>query len=387
MTYVAGADGAYRAVDVARLKDCSFEIGPLRPPSEAGRSSLLLRVTRNCAWNRCTFCYGRFYNREPFCIRSVRELKADIDSVKTISEELAALSRQLGFSGDIAPLGPMLDTAVFYGKQPQALDKSEFRNMYCLITVFNWLVSGGESCFLQDADTACVDTDHLVEAMGYLKKTFPSLKKITAFARSKSLLGKTQLELKRIREAGIVRFYAGLESGDDEVLVNVDKGASAEEHIEAGTKAIEAGFDLSTCIMPGLGGRKMWVQHAKHTAGVLSRINPQFIGLSPFVPVDGTPLLEAYRKGDFELTTPHERLRELRLLIENLQVTSRVCFTHPFNASYRSGNMLVPLMKQDFAGYKFPEEKATVLGLVDRGLQIDEALFLDVGRLAGIDHL
>ncbi len=387
MTYVAGADGAYRSVDVARLKACSFEIGPLRPPSEAGRSSLLLRVTRNCAWNRCTFCYGRFYNREPFCVRSVDDLKADIEPVKTICDELAVTSRKLGFSGEIAPLGPMLDSRVFYGKQAEALDKSEFRNMYCLITVFNWLVSGAENCFLQDADTACVDTDHLVEVTGYLKKTFPSVKKITAFARSKSLIGKTQLELKRIREAGIIRFYVGLESGDDELLVNVDKGITSGEHVEAGRKALEAGFELSTCIMPGLGGRKMWGQHAENTARVLNQINPQFIGLSPFVPIDGTPLLEAYRKGDFELTTPHERLLELRLLIENLQVTSRVCFTHPFNASYRSGNRLIPLMKQDFGGYKFPEEKKLVMELVDKGLQMEETLFLDLGRLAGIDHL
>jgi radical SAM superfamily enzyme YgiQ (UPF0313 family) len=31
-----------------------FEQGPIRPPSEA--ASLLIRVTRNCPWNRCTFC-------------------------------------------------------------------------------------------------------------------------------------------------------------------------------------------------------------------------------------------------------------------------------------------------------------------------------------------
>jgi len=32
----------------------SFEQGPIRPPSEA--HSLLVRVIRNCTWNRCTFC-------------------------------------------------------------------------------------------------------------------------------------------------------------------------------------------------------------------------------------------------------------------------------------------------------------------------------------------
>jgi len=97
--------------------------------------------------------------------------------------------------------------------------------------------------------------------------------------------------------------------------------------------------------MPGLGGKRLWIQHARNTARVLNEVNPNFIRLSPFVPVDGTPLLDAYRNGEFELTSPHERLREIKLLVENLQVTSRVCFTHNFNASYRLGNKLVPLMK------------------------------------------
>jgi len=139
--------------------------------------------------------------------------------------------------------------------------------------------------------------------------------------------------------------------------------------------------------MPGLGGKRLWIQHARNTARVLNEVNPNFIRLSPFVPVDGTPLLDAYRNGEFELTSPHERLREIKLLVENLQVTSRVCFTHNFNASYRLGNKLVPLMKQDYNGYKVPEEKKAVLELIDKGLQLDEKIFVDVNDIAGITHL
>jgi radical SAM superfamily enzyme YgiQ (UPF0313 family) len=387
LTYAMGADGAYRVVDVAGLKACAFEIGPLRPPSEGGRSSLLLRVTRNCPWNRCTFCYGTFYNREPFEMRSVPDLKSDIDAVKVISDQLGALSSKLGYSGKLGPLAPILDSGVLYTKEAKGLDEREFKNLYCLITVFNWLVSGGETCFLQDADTPFMETDHLVEVIDYLRETFPSLKKITSFARSKTLASKTQRELSRLRQAGIIRLYVGLETGDDALLRLVDKGVTAEEHIQAGKKAIAAGFELSEIIMPGLGGRTMWRQHAENTARVLNEIDPQFIGLSPFVPVAGTPLLDAYQRGEFQVTSPHERLQEIKLMIENLKVTSRVCFTHPFNASHRSGRTLVPLMKQDFAGYKFPEEKGLVLELLDKGLQLDEKLFFDLRHMAGIDHL
>lgn len=387
MAYIAGVDGIFRAVDVTKLKDRSFEIGPLRPPSEGGASSLLLRVTRNCPWNKCTFCFGSFYHREPFQVRPIDEIKADIASVDAISNEMEALSQKLGYAGKIEPLAAVLRGSQLYGKAVTSLTKDEFQNLYCLVTVFNWLVCGGKTAFLQDADTPIMDTNQLVEALRYLKKTFPSIERITSFARSRTLVEKKPEELKQLRQAGVIRLYVGLETGDDELLKYVAKGVTAEEHILAGKKAIEAGFELSECVMPGLGGKKMWVQHARNTAEVLNKINPHFIRLSPFVPVDNTPLLEAYQKGEFELTSPHQRLREIKLMIENLQVTSRVCFTHPFNASYRSGNRLIPLMKQDYDGYKFPEEKELALELINKGLQIDETAFWDVKKLAGINHL
>ena len=65
--------------DIEKLSQCSFEVGPIRPPSEGGSHSLLLRATRNCSWNRCRFCYGMIYNREKFELRSVEDIKKDID--------------------------------------------------------------------------------------------------------------------------------------------------------------------------------------------------------------------------------------------------------------------------------------------------------------------
>ena len=54
-----------------------FEQGPIRPPSE--RDSLLVRVTRNCPWNRCTFC--GLYKGERFSRRPVTHVLQDIDAV------------------------------------------------------------------------------------------------------------------------------------------------------------------------------------------------------------------------------------------------------------------------------------------------------------------
>ena len=54
-----------------------FEQGSIRPPSEAG--SLLIRITRNCPWNRCTFC--PVYKGTKFSLRPVEHVLMDIDSV------------------------------------------------------------------------------------------------------------------------------------------------------------------------------------------------------------------------------------------------------------------------------------------------------------------
>ena len=74
------------------MSEKRFEQGPIRPPSEAG--SLLLRFTRNCPWNRCTFC--PVYKGRQFSRRSLEEIKADIDTAAEICRELRAFSFTLG---------------------------------------------------------------------------------------------------------------------------------------------------------------------------------------------------------------------------------------------------------------------------------------------------
>lgn len=378
MVYFSGSGETEFTVELGNLTKYSFEIGSIRPPSEGGSFSLLLRVTRNCPWNKCAFCYGSPYNHERFQLRTVEEVKADIDSAKAISDEIKSLSWKLGHAGRIEPLAIVLQNSLLQGKDARNLTSEELNNLHCVINVFNWLCFGGKTAFLQDADTPIMYTNQLVEVIRYLKEIFPSIERITSYARSKTIAKKKQEELNQLYQAGLSRLHFGLETGDDEVLSYVNKGVTAEGHILAGKKAIEAGFEISEYVMPGLGGKKWWRQHAQNTARVLNEINPNFIRMRPFTPSKNTPLYEAYQKGEFELTSPHERLQEIKLMIENLQVISRICFDHNWNPSYWSGNRLIPLLKQDYDGYKFPEEKGIVLELIDKGLQMDETAFVDV---------
>ena len=149
----------------------SFEQGPIRPPSEA--RSLLIRVTRNCTWGKCAFC-GTYRNRK-FSKRSVEEVKGDISAAKNIAKEIKALSWRLGQSGEVTQevVQHIFNNSEGYGDQ--------FRS------VAAWLYFGGETVFFQDANSIVVKTDDLVEILNFLRQEFPRVKRITSYARSKSI--------------------------------------------------------------------------------------------------------------------------------------------------------------------------------------------------------
>lgn len=371
---VPGANLSDIAAEISQL---DFEMGPIRPPSEGGSSSLLIRATRNCPWNRCTFCYGSSYGGKKFQLRPVAEVKNDIDSAGNIARLISEASRALGNAGAINE-----SVAV-------ALVRSnpELNHHTGFIHVINWLASGGRTAFIQDADSLIMPTRDMVEILKYLKVTFPSLERITSYARSHTIARKSLEELKKLHEAGLTRLHFGLESGDDEILTSVAKGVTSAQHIEAGKKAKEARLEVSEYVMPDLGGPARSDQHARNTARVLNEIDPDFIRLRPFLPRLNTPLYEDYLKGDVQLSSPHQRLRELKTFVEALNVSSRLVFDHFLNPAYRVQGEMVHLFKQDYQGYKLPDEKGEVLELIEQGLGIDEQQFVHAEELIGTPSL
>jgi len=129
---------------------------------------------------------------------------------------------------------------------------------------------------------------------------------------------------------------------------------------------MQAGFQLSEYWMPGLGGREMADNHARHTAAILNEIDPHYIRSRPFFPAPGTPLSDRYNRGEFTRQSPQEQLSELKTMMENLNFTARVCFDHAGNYwRNRQGGLL---FSQSYEGYKLPEEKERVLGLIEEGI-------------------
>ncbi len=333
---------------------CHFETGIYRPPSEGGSFSLLLRITRNCPWNRCTFCM--MYKEEKFSLRSPEELKQEIDSIASICDKLQETSHQLGYSGQINR-----NVAMDLLEKEPALQV-----LPGYVMVVNWLISGAKTAFLQDANSIQMRSEKLVEVLLYLRVKFPSLERVTSYARSKTIAKLEPDELKAIREAGLERLHVGLETGDDELLLEIKKGVTSEEQIIAGKKAMAAGFQLSEYWMPGLGGKAKTIQHAENTARVLNEIDPNYIRSRPFFPAPGTPIQEDFASGKLEMLSIGEQLTELKIMMEKLDFTAKVCFDHDGN-HWTDGNGQ-RLFSLDYEGYQFPQEKETVLAQIEKGL-------------------
>jgi len=333
----------------------AFETGVYRPPSEGGSDSLLVRFTRNCPWNHCTFC--GMYKGEKFKLRSLEEIKGDIDAISRLVHDLKELSSKNGNGGAVTR-----GAAVMLMKRAPELEYHHGFHM-----VYQWLLSGGKTAFLQDANSLIMKTEVLVAALKYLRETFSSINRVTSYARSKTVAQKSPEDLESIRKAGLDRLHLGLESGDDAVLKMIKKGARPEDHIKGGQKAIQAGFQVSEYWMPGVGGREFWENHALNTARVLNEINPHYIRSRPFRLWPGTPLNQAAIENNFKPLSPSEQLQELKLTMKTLDVSSKVCFDHAGN--YWKNRRGGYLFSHDYEGYQFPEEKGRVLELIDEGLQ------------------
>jgi len=337
------------------IEKYQFETGVYRPPSEGGSASLLLRFTRNCPWNHCTFC--SMYKGEKFQLRSPGELKADMDAMAALAGDLRNISMDLGQGGEITRDAAM----VLMDKVPELNHHNGFAMF------FQWLCAGAKTAFIQDGNSIIMKTKDFMDALRYLRTLFPSIERVTTYARSRTLAQKSLEDLVALRKSGLDRLHLGLETGDDDLLTKIKKGVTAQGHIDGGKKAMEAGFQVSEYWMPGLGGREMTTGHALNTARVLSAINPDYIRSRPFRAIPGTPMHTWINQGEMHILSPHEQLRELKEMITALNVTSRVCFDHAGNNWLNPSGRL--LLSHGYEGYQFPDEKEKLLGLINEGLK------------------
>jgi radical SAM superfamily enzyme YgiQ (UPF0313 family) len=269
----------------------------IRPPSEA--NSFLLPVTVGCSHNACAFC-STFYDFK-FSVRRLEDIFKDIDAV-----------------------------AQHYGR-------------------------GVSRVFLENGDALICPQETLAQVLPYLKEKFPNLERVGTYATPKSALLKTPAELIKLRELGLTIAYLGVETGDEELLVKVNKGATRAQIVEAGKKLKAAGITTSVTVILGLAGTEGSEKHAAETGKILTEIDPDFAGALTLMFMEGTALHKEYLAGRFKLISPFQSLVELKLIIENSSFTD--CF---FTANHASNYLPIKA--------RLPQQKAELLALIEKVL-------------------
>ncbi len=334
----------------------SFEQGPIRPPSESG--SLLIRFTRNCPWNKCKFC--PVYKGDKFSKRSLDEILADIDTISSIIEDIREKSRKRGYNGEFN--NQLLQEII----SEQGLGE-HYKN------VAVWLVRSKGHVFIQDANSLILKTEDLITALKTLRQKVPGITRITTYARSSTVSRKSLQDLQALKKAGLDRVHIGMESGSDNVLKLINKGITAQQHIDAGQKVVGSGLALSEYVMPGLGGREFSREHALETARVLNAIGPDYIRIRTLHVIPGTPLFEDMQNNNFQPLSEDETVQELRLFISSLEgIESTITSDHIMN------------LLEEVQG-TLPRDKPRMLEIIDNYLQLpkQDRMLFQLGRKGG----
>lgn len=239
-----------------------YEGNVFRPFSEA--NSYLLQCTIGCSHNKCTFC-GMYKDRK-FRIRSLEDIRTDIQMARD-------------YYGDL------------------------------------------EKVFLCDGDAIDIETGILLEILKELYAGFSSLRHVGSYVGPKSTLRKTVSELNQLRAAGLTKAYLGVETGDDNLLQEIQKGVTAGEMLQAGKNLVDADINLSSMVLLGIAGRgERSREHAIATAEITNQMKPRYLAALTYTPVPNTPLFSKVASGRFELPDPFETLEEMKLIFENITI-------------------------------------------------------------------
>jgi len=275
-----------------------YDFPLFRPPSEA--RSLIFQVTLGCSWNRCRFCTS--YRTKEFRVRPFEEVERDVVEMS--------------------------------GRYPET-----------------------RKIFLADGDPMAAPTDYLVKVLDLMNRRFPSLVRVSTYAGPTNLAAKTPEELGMLKDRKLDLLYLGIETGNDDLLKRVGKGATAEQIVEGGRKALRAGLRMSVFIILGLGGVEGSQEHAKDSARVVNAIDPQFLAtLTLMVGPDARAYEEKVMGGGFRLLDGKQTLQELRWFVEDLALSG--C---KFGTEHASNYL--PIM-----GMTLPGDKAGILKRIDKAL-------------------
>ncbi|MDX9696405.1 MAG: radical SAM protein [Bacteroidales bacterium] len=248
-----------------------------RPPGEA--QSAILQVTIGCSWNKCAFC--EMYTSKKFSTRPFDHIKSDIEKLAKI-------------------------------------------------------YSGVRKVFLADGDAFVLSANKLIPVLEEVNSKFGKIQRISSYALPKDIITKSDDELQQLKNLGLKLLYIGIETGDDELLQLINKGETFQSTVEGILKAQNAGIETSIMIINGLGGKKFSRQHAFRSAEIINQINPKLLStLTLSMPLEIDHFKNRFA-GDYQQQSIKELFEELKLFIENLNVSNVI-----YRSDHVSNNLIL----------------------------------------------
>lgn len=278
-----------------------------RPPYEA--SSLLVEVTAGCTHHRCKFC--TLYEDLPFKFR----------------------------------MSPLEDIEA---------DLKEAKGQFHL-----WNSSEVSRTFLVGANPFVLQTSRLLEIASLIQRYFPKNESIGCFSRITDITGKTDEELLELHNAGYDALTIGIETGDDEALKFMNKGYKAQDIVVQSKRLDKAGIRYNFFYLTGISGTGKGEKGAKATANVCNQLTPQIIGASMLTIYPDSELYQEIQNGNWQEETEIEKYRELKTLVETLNISTWFAAGGASNAIPIQGTL--------------PRDTKKVLSVLDKIIQsVDE---------------
>lgn len=283
-----------------------------RPPYEA--DSLLLEVTAGCTHHKCKFC--TLYNDLPFKFRMtpMEDIERDLLEVQTLRTN---------------PYSKML-TRLQGKDDPEPI----------------------QHVFLTGANPFVLKTEKLLEIASLIHRYLPSVESIGCFARITDSVNKTDEELLRLRQAGYNGLTIGVETGDDSALAFMHKGYTSRNILTQCKRLEQADIEYGFFYLTGISGKGRGEAGAKASAEVFNQLHPFLVGPNMLTIYPESDLYQEIQNGNWEEEGELEKYRELRTLVENLNISTYFAAMGASNAFQLRG--------------KLPEEKENLLATLDR---------------------
>ena len=254
-----------------------------RPPLES--NTLLLPITDGCSHNSCTFC--SMYQGVGFRMLKITEVEAYLQNIKLNYEEYSNYIKRI---------------------------------------------------YLVGADPFVLSTKKLVERISLIRNYFPTIEKITMYARTDNIASKSDDDLIELKELGVDDLYVGVECGLNDVMKTLNKGYSADETCEQCLRLNKIGIKHNSLLMLGTAGRGRGLECARATAKLENEIKPVRILINTMTSFQGTKLEEDIKTGKFIQPSEKENLEEEMEFLERLELPE--CYfwaAHPLDEAKIEG--------------------------------------------------